>query len=768
MKTKFPWELCANYRTERDGLAAGRGRRVVVAWRVIGVCAAGLTTAVPARAADPLVVQSVRLDRPTVHALGVQALISDDDNRNARVDVRYRVVGGAFRDGAPLFRVRPETVTGRVVPAQFAGSLFDLAPGTDYEIELHFVDPDGVDQRQTLMGRTRTVPADPRTPRVVNVTTAVQLRSALGAAQPGDVITLADGTYLGSFSITAGGAADNPIVVRGQSQAGTILDGQNCTDCNVFDVGGNFVHVEQMTMQNAVRGLAFGTGATEGGVARRLRVQNVVHGIAAQAAVYRDLFFCDNVIEGRLRWPWVFDADATSHWDDRGISIRGDGHVICHNRISGFGDSITQREAGSRSFDYYGNDIGEAWDGSEVDSAEGNARVWGNRWTNVQLPVSIQPILGGPAYMLRNVSYNVTEEQIKLKMTGSEPSGLLAYHNTFVSPKIALNLQTPITGHNFVIANNLFVGPAQPTASVVEWTAGIDGGLFDYNGYYPNGRFWLGKVNGQNVVGNNFAELQSRAIFETHGILLALPIFASGLTAPADFMAQATPPVSFAPALSSNALDKGQRLVGFNASAQGAGPDLGAWESGCPAPMYGPRPIGQESYFTPVDGCSATGGTGGAAGAGGTAGTGGAAGTGGTAGAGGMAGMGAMAGTSGAGGAGGMAGVGGAAGAGASAGRGGGAGASGSSGGGGSVDGGGGQGGGGGGGEIDGSAGSAGSNPRDGGAGSPTDSRTSGGAGCGCRLGGGQQRSGAAFLSMFLIAAAAATRRARERAKSAL
>jgi hypothetical protein len=100
------------------------------------------------------------------------------------------------------------------------------------------------------------------------------------------------------------------------------------------------------------------------------------------------------------------------------------------------------------------------------------------------------------------------------------------------------------------------------------------------------------------------------------------PIFASGLTAPVDFMAQAMPPASFAPALSGSALDRGQRLVGFNASAQGAGPDLGAWESGCPAPLYGPRPRGQESYSTPVDGCGSTGGTGGAAGAGGMAGAG--------------------------------------------------------------------------------------------------------------------------------------------------
>ena len=75
----------------------------------------------------------------------------------------------------PLFRVRPEVVTGRTVPAQFAGSIFDLVPAQSYEIELHAVDTDGsVDQVVTLTGATRPVPpSDPKTPNKKNVTDAV-------------------------------------------------------------------------------------------------------------------------------------------------------------------------------------------------------------------------------------------------------------------------------------------------------------------------------------------------------------------------------------------------------------------------------------------------------------------------------------------------------------------------------------------------------------------------------------------------------------------
>src|SRR5687768_15288444 len=82
-----------------------------------------------ARAANKLTIVEVKLDRPTIHTLGVQVLTADDDNLNATVSVRYRKKGDlAYRAGPQLFRVLPETVPTHTVPKQFAGSIFDLAP----------------------------------------------------------------------------------------------------------------------------------------------------------------------------------------------------------------------------------------------------------------------------------------------------------------------------------------------------------------------------------------------------------------------------------------------------------------------------------------------------------------------------------------------------------------------------------------------------------------------------------------------------------------
>src|SRR5207253_10747708 len=99
--------------------------------------AAGLCLTAPAHADDVLHPGAVNLDRPTLVALGVQLLISGDDDHDAQVAVRYRVAGSPdWRDAMPLFRVHPESVVGRTVPEQFAGSIFDLSPATTYEIEL--------------------------------------------------------------------------------------------------------------------------------------------------------------------------------------------------------------------------------------------------------------------------------------------------------------------------------------------------------------------------------------------------------------------------------------------------------------------------------------------------------------------------------------------------------------------------------------------------------------------------------------------------------
>jgi len=587
-------------------------------WPALAIGIAAALHAGSAGAADNLVPGSAALDPPTVVTLGVQLLVSGDDNHDAKVTVRYRPSGtSTWKDGLPLYRVRPESVTGLSVPEQFAGSLFDLAPGTAYEIELHATDTDGaVDQTIPLAGTTRAVPADPKNPKPKMVTDAASLQAALGAAQPGDVITLADGTYAGSFALDASGTADDPIVLRGQTADGVVLDGGGC-DCNVLEIYGSFVHVERLTIRNATRALRFQGDAAESNVVRRVHVQQTRLGFGSKQN-QKDFYICDNDLEGLLSWPSVYADDGGAHANDDGIHVEGSGHVVCHNRIVGYGDAMKTEQAGARAIDFYGNEVLSAYDnGLELDGSAGNVRAFRNRFTNTYATISFQPIFGGPAYAFRNVIVNVANEQMKFHGLGTvppeEPSGILVMHNTFVSARKALDLQTSATSHHFLLENNLFIGPAAPDeGKTVDWTGPIDDGTFDYNGYFPEGIFAF-NTGGSYQKFPSFAALQA-AGFENNGRLVGADTFASGLTAPASYTTTSSPEdVALAPA--SAAVDHGVVLSGINDGFIGAAPDLGALELGCPLPAYGVRAEGVDESNEPL-GCGSPG-TGGSAGAGG-------------------------------------------------------------------------------------------------------------------------------------------------------
>ena len=557
-----------------------------------------------AHADDVLRITSVVVDRPTLLSIGVQALITDDDDHDASVTVRYRQVGTPdWRVALPLYRVRPEVVTGFTVPEQFAGSVLELRPATSYEVELHAVDPDGTDDTRTVTATTRAVPGDPITPRAVRVTDVSALNAVLASAAAGDVITLANGTYTGNFSIDGSGTESNPIVIRGESVDGAILDGGGCTGCNVLEVYGSYVHLEGLTIQNASRALRFQGGGATNNVVRRVHIRDVTLGIGSRDNQL-DFYVCDNELEGRLTWPSVYTDDGGTHANDDGINMAGDGHVVCHNRLVGFGDAMKIEQDGARSFDAYGNEVTSAYDNAlELDAMTGNGRAFRNRFTNVFAPLSFQPIYGGPMYAFRNVVINVVDEQMKLHGlgTGQEPSGIFAFHNTFVSSAHAMHVATTATTHYVTLQNNLFVGPSAPDAGrTCDWDAPRDNAFVDYDGWFPQGEFFF-FASGASLRYPNFAAMVAGGIYEANGVLLTAPIFASGLTAPSSYMtALASPDVTLDGA--SNAIDRGAILANVNDGFMGTGPDLGALERGCAIPIYGPRPIGTDENNEPT-GC---------------------------------------------------------------------------------------------------------------------------------------------------------------------
>jgi hypothetical protein len=559
-----------------------------------------LATPVLARADNVLHPGTPTMDRSTVITLGVRWPLTGDDNFNATVTVRYRTGTDAFRDAMPLFRVHPELVAGGGAVSEFAGSVFDLAPGTAYDLELTAHDPDGGDATTLVHGTTRPVPAtDPLHANAVAVKDAASLQAALAAAKPGDVITLAPGTYAGEFTLNASGTADEPIVVRGANRDAVILDGGNAGG-NVLAVEGSYTHVERLTLQHDTRALRFhGVGATSN-VVRRVHARDVVLGFGSNPN-QQDFYLCDNLLEGRLKWPQVYTDDNGAHANDDGLHVEGDGHVVCHNTVTGFGDAMKVEQTLARAVDFYGNDVDGSYDNAiELDQSAGNSRCFRNRYVNTFMPLSFQPIFGGPAYAIRNLVFNAAVEQTKLH---NATVGVLVLNNSFVGAAYAFQVLDNTTPHEVVFENNIWMGPSPaPGGRTVNWDQPLDPPTFtvDSNGWYPDGAFHFGTgATGKNYA--SFAAVQAGGLYEAHGRLLGASIFASGLMAPPSYKTAVTP-TDGTLASGSDAIDHGILLPNVTDGYRGAAPDLGAQETGCPVPVYGVRPEGVDESNEPI-GC---------------------------------------------------------------------------------------------------------------------------------------------------------------------
>jgi len=194
-----------------------------------------------ALALDPISIGQLQLEEPTQCCLGVVLPIAaGDDNYNAVATLDYREVGTTeWKPALPLFRVRSDTISTETPPGayglpvpdeMFAGSVFGLRAGVSYELRVTVTDPEGGGGVQTRVAATRPEPrATPSSARIVPVASTAELTAALNAAQPGDVIQLARGSYSGSIALTRSGTEANPIVVRGVAAADVLLDASGRT-----------------------------------------------------------------------------------------------------------------------------------------------------------------------------------------------------------------------------------------------------------------------------------------------------------------------------------------------------------------------------------------------------------------------------------------------------------------------------------------------------------------------------------------------------------
>jgi hypothetical protein len=334
-----------------------------------------------------------------------------------------------------------------------------------------------------------------------------------------------------------------------------------------------------------------------GAVVRRVHTVNTNYAVATgsdNSIGMTNAYICDNVFAGVITDPHSHYGDGSGNspdWD--GVQF-GTGSVVCHNTFSGFGDAMVTASAGVRAIDVYGNDVLWTYDnGVEADHSEGNMRVFRNRFLNNYMPLSFQPVYGGPDYAFRNLIVNPFSEPLKFHGdvgTQDNPNGVLVYNNTIVKAGVALPLDAAAQATDFQIENNLIIG-GDSTSDVVAWHAPFDNPLFDYNGYYPtnpNARF---TYNTDRYA--TFDQVKAGGKYEAHGMPVPRDVFATLRPWPDPGQTAGTG-VDASLATGSPARDHALALPNINEVPDGQ-PDLGALEYGCAAPHYGPRTDGSDA-----------------------------------------------------------------------------------------------------------------------------------------------------------------------------
>jgi hypothetical protein len=360
-------------------------------------------------AADRVVSREFIAEPPTLISLGFEWQIDGDDNRNAEVAVSYRKKGDKdWKQGLPLLRLQSErTISGPMsytAPNMFAGSIFDLEPGTEYECRFVLTDLDGIVGKTEYLVAVRTRP-EPMPyvggqvyhvyPGGYNGPKQTPAFTGLGAAyftgsshtdnyntfpprvKPGDTILVHAGLYKdnrfsyaqggdagtapsdGTFFLTQSGTVDKPIVIKAAGDGEVIFDGDGAH--NLFNVmAANYNYFEGLTIRNTdiafLAGLKNITGSS-GLTVKKCRFEDIGRGIYTDWSGSKDFYIADNIFIGRNRsdilMGWIgntwknlpgFPNKMVSEY---AVKVYGSGHVVAYNYVANFHDGIDHATYGN-------------------------------------------------------------------------------------------------------------------------------------------------------------------------------------------------------------------------------------------------------------------------------------------------------------------------------------------------------------------------------------------------------------------------------------
>ncbi len=236
-------------------------------------------------------------------------------------------------------------------------------------------------------------------------------------------------------------------------------------------------------------------------------------------------------------WPHVYSDDGGSHSDDDGINLSGDGHVVCHNQLSGFGDALKLGDDGARADDFYGNEVAVV--------VRQRDRVRRERGQRARVPQPLHQHLRAdqlPAGVRRAGLRAAQRRRERRRRADEVPR---ARHHAAAGaerrPRVPQHVRQPARARcrcrrrrraiTSSIENNLFVGPSSPAANVADWS-GADRGRHDRLQRLVPERH--ASTSTPPASWSSFAAMKAAGVFEAHGVLLTAPRVRVGARSPGD------------------------------------------------------------------------------------------------------------------------------------------------------------------------------------------------------------------------------------------
>ncbi len=502
--------------------------------------------------------------RPTWCCMGINWYVGNRDDLARPASVAFRRKGQQqWRQALDLWA---HVYKGRMM---FSGSVFRLAPGTEYEFRVTVGAGGEKPVIRVVSARTLDYPKMPS--RIVRVGTG-GLAAAQEKAAPGTVMLLGKGTYP-AVRLTKSGKPGAWIVYKSAGDGEVVIEGRT-------EIRADYVWLHGLTLRdpkNAVQGSHKGICITNCRISAHYAIHTGRGG--------ENYFIADNRLTGDANGVFSFSGEGVDFGSSRGAC----GHAVCYNEISNFADGISY---GRGDIDVYGNYIHETVDDFvEPDYAYENYRIWNNRCYNSMCGFSFQPMKGGPWYMFRNVNVGTYLHAFKLKdITGPT----VIAHNTVLTKSSRLGQGADIL-RGWILNNVWLRATPGPLASGGRFRPEINGARVDYNAYGTGG--------GEPWSGVNYKALAQKHGWDKHSIHAGYrdvfqekvaipagkPYYSSklkGKVIPKDWHFEH---YLLLPKPGAKLIDAGTVLPNLTGPYLGKAPDLGAHELGLGTAWYGPR-----------------------------------------------------------------------------------------------------------------------------------------------------------------------------------